>query len=777
MKGLKRFVVELHRRSVWQVLGIYLAGSWGVLQVVDYMTGFAGLPEWTPSFAFVLLLIGLPVTVGTAFIQEGMPGQAYEDEVDPNELEGMTPEEVHRNPRAHPLAKDSVFTWRNAILGGVGAGVLLICSVAAYLTMWALGIGPVGSLVAQGVLEERDPVILAEFENRTDDPTLAAAITDAFRVDLLESQVVTLLDAGSVKDVLGRMDRPLDTRLTGEVAREVAVREGIKAVVEGEVSLVGGGYLLAARIVRPDNGQALAGFRETASDDGELLPAIDRLSQQVREKAGESLRDIRTGEGLEAVTTSSLDALRKFAEANRADEEGDTDGAIALLNEAVALDSTFAMAHRKLAVLYSNRGGDYAAQVQAATAAYEHRARLTDRERYLAEAYYHYTVTDDDEAMAGAYRRVLDGHPHDPAALNNLSLYHLEREEWEEAVVLLLRAVDGPGRSRAAYNNLVLALYNSGRKAEAKAVLADWLVDYAPDFSTHRQRFHLEWGMGNLDAAEAAGREGLEALGDEPFSRINLRQRLGWLAETQGRLGEARSHHMERRSLAERIGAPRTAFFGALDVAGLDIRMGGDTARVLRRLEARLDSEFQDIDPLNRPYDVMGFVWAVLGGDAGRARHWWAAADSVRTEEMKGEAWETEQLLHRALLDLVEGRYAAAVEGLEEHARRSDCTDCNLRWRARALMGAGRSEEAIGLYERWLARDEFDFLPNRGRWLVDVAPRLARAYEEAGRLEDARDAWMLLADQWADGDEAAQRYVRRARAEIRRLEGLMGGTG
>ena len=56
----RKVLREIHRRSLWQVLGIYLAGSWGVLQAVDFMTGFAGLPEWTPSFAFVLLLIGLP---------------------------------------------------------------------------------------------------------------------------------------------------------------------------------------------------------------------------------------------------------------------------------------------------------------------------------------------------------------------------------------------------------------------------------------------------------------------------------------------------------------------------------------------------------------------------------------------------------------------------------------------------------------------------------------------------------------------------------------------
>jgi hypothetical protein len=55
--------------------------------------------------------------------------------------------------------------------------------------MWALGLGPVGSLLAQGVLDEGDGVLLSDFDNRTDDAALGVAVTDAFRVDFSESRV------------------------------------------------------------------------------------------------------------------------------------------------------------------------------------------------------------------------------------------------------------------------------------------------------------------------------------------------------------------------------------------------------------------------------------------------------------------------------------------------------------------------------------------------------------------------------------------------------------
>ena len=47
---LKRFIGEIHRRSLWQVLGIYLVASWAVLQVVDTLEGMVTLPEWFAGY-------------------------------------------------------------------------------------------------------------------------------------------------------------------------------------------------------------------------------------------------------------------------------------------------------------------------------------------------------------------------------------------------------------------------------------------------------------------------------------------------------------------------------------------------------------------------------------------------------------------------------------------------------------------------------------------------------------------------------------------------------
>jgi tetratricopeptide (TPR) repeat protein len=771
MHFLRKIVREIHRRSLWQVVGIYLAGSWGVLQVVDYMTGFAGLPEWTPSMAFVLLLIGLPITVATAFIQQGVPGLTDDpnEVIDPNELEGLTPDEVHRNPDAHPLANSGMFTWRNAILGGVGATVLLLGSVSAYLVMWTFGIGPVGSLVAQGVLDERDPIILADFENRTSDEALGAIVTDALRVDLLESQVVTLIDGRLVDEVLQRMGRPTDEPVTADVAREVAVREGIKAVVEGEVSSVGSGYLLAARVVVPSDGTTLAAFRETADGEDDLLNAIDRISQSLRQKAGESLRTIRAGEPLEAVTTSSLDALRLFAMANQAEEDGDFARTIGLLEEAVALDSTFAMAWRKLAVQHSNRGGDYNAVFEAASAAFRHRDRLTERERYLAEAYY-YRVTQDDEATAQAYRRVLDSHPHDPAALNNLGLYYGRREQWAEAGAYYQRAIDGPGRSRSAYNNLVIALYNVGDKDGAMLVMDQWAERYAFDFGQARHRFQVLWGMGDPEGAEAAALEGLEALPEDIFAQIDLRNGLAGMKKAQGRISEARTLYLEIRGVAEGQGLALQAFRANDAMAWLDIMEGQDTTAVFRRIERRFEEDLTDVPPLNLPYADVALNW-LLVRDADRAELWYARGLEVLPEQIRAStAFQEGMLLQQGALQWARADYAGQLETLQDLRRRQEnCEDCYQRLFAGAYAGLQQPDSAIVYLEALLADDHFDNVDDRENESADVLPQLARLYEEVGRTDEAQATWTRIADRWADADATLQPQVRQARAEAERL--------
>ena len=71
---MKNLFGEAHRRSLWQVLGIYLAASWVALQVVGEIADSLALPDWVQPLAIILMVIGFPIVLATAFIQKGIRG-------------------------------------------------------------------------------------------------------------------------------------------------------------------------------------------------------------------------------------------------------------------------------------------------------------------------------------------------------------------------------------------------------------------------------------------------------------------------------------------------------------------------------------------------------------------------------------------------------------------------------------------------------------------------------------------------------------------------------
>jgi len=113
------------RRTFLSVLGIYLAGSWVVLQVVDVLKQNLGLPPWTFSLALTLLIIGLPVAAATAWLQERARTGGDAARVGSDAWRSA--------PGKRTGGVPGWFTWRNALLGGLGAMALWGVVATAWL--------------------------------------------------------------------------------------------------------------------------------------------------------------------------------------------------------------------------------------------------------------------------------------------------------------------------------------------------------------------------------------------------------------------------------------------------------------------------------------------------------------------------------------------------------------------------------------------------------------------------------------------------------------------
>ncbi len=736
--------------SPLRTLGLLLSGAIAVLVAVYALALLLGLPDWVFQGAAALLLAGLLVAAGTVVMERRRHTARGTGSHHPSQETGV----------------QKLMTWSGFRRGGVLAFSGLTVATTAYMAMRLLGIGPVGTLIAAGTLAARDRIVVADFVNRTSDSTLGASIAEAFRIDLGQSRLVGVFDQTAVKDGLQRMGRAPGSALDPAVARELARREGAKAYVAGEVASVGSGYVLTARLLAAADGTELVALRESADDSGALLATIDRLSKKLREKIGDPLKSLRAAEPLEQVTTASLEALRLYTQAKREMDQGLYPAATLNLEEALKIDTGFAMAWRQLGVLRFNNSAPRSAIQEAATRAFQHHDRLPELERHLTDAYYYFSVTNDDQRAEQAYHAVLERRPDDITSLNNLSLVMMRRRRWAVAETLLTRGLVVDSTRSSLHVNLVEVLARLGKRDEAIAAneRMDRVASRAHDVAAG-YRMNLAAMAGAWDSAAFHARE-LERLatrgGSLPWS-INAQ---GALAVIQGRIGEG-LRQMARAERVELTDNPAAVVQYAVLRADLDAEYGAGPRVAVRNLErALLAHPLQEIAVADRPYLLLANFFSYRGApdQARRMLEEYAANDSAARLQTRGNQ------VARAWLLVAERKFPEALSLMRMAQDSSSCPQCSAYFLADAFDLAGQPDSAVVYWERAVAA------PADWERFWDDVTSLPRAYQRLGEVHEAKgnrakalDYYGRLMDLWRDADPSLQPRVQDIKERIARL--------
>src|SRR3989454_1549794 len=731
-----------------RVATLFGFAAFGVLALAHLLVRLLGLPDWAFAGAVALAAAALPFMLWTGAIERRRA------------LAGGT------GRAAVPAGVQRWLTWRRALLSAASGFGLLGLVTATHAAMRQLGIGPVGTLVASGVLAQRDRLVLADFENRTTDSTLGPSLTEALRVDLAQSGVIRLLDAAAVGQALGRMGRPPGTPLDLALARELAQRAGAKAVVHGQIDPLGRGYVVSAELVSAADGTALVSLRETAQDDGAIIAAVDRLSGKLRERIGESLRTIRSSDPLEQVTTRSLEALRKYSQGVRASDAADMARAATLLEEAIALDTTFAMAYRKLAVVLSNSGGAQSRITAAATQAFRHRDRLTPFERDLAEAYYYTRVEYDPAKTEAAYRAALDQQPENGVALNNLSLLFNSLRRFPEAESLAVLGIAVAPTQWVLYVNATQAQIGQGKYADAARTVV-LMGQRAPGHPMRPfLRAILASAQRQYDSAEVETRALAQTTRD-PTWQAGAAGSLAALNLVRGKLTVAEAQLRRTMAVDEQRGVPGKYLEDAIVLAVIDVHYRNAPDAALREVEEALRHHpLASIPAEDRPY--LGLAW--LYADAGRpdrARQLLAEYEAaVPAGVRRGQPFR-----HGAAAQIAfaEGRIQDAIRDYRAWYDQDGCSVCGLFLLARAYERAGERDSALAVYERAVTTPGYTRAFEEDATLGPTYRRLGELYEERGQLDRARDYYGRFVDLWKDADPELQPLVRDVKQRVERL--------
>ena len=224
------------------------------------------------------------------------------------------------------------------------AAIVAVLGGAAAFWVW----GPFSEPAL--AFNERDWILISDFENLTGDSVFDGPLRVALEVGVAQSRYVNVLPPQRLQSALQRMKRTTTERLDETLASEVAVREGAKAVLACSITQVGEVYALTARLIDPQSRAAVLTESVQARGKENILGALDELATRVRRELGESLSTIsQTAVALPKATTASLEALKLYADSMR---EKDDAASNTLLRQALTVDPDFAMAHAEMGRRY-----------------------------------------------------------------------------------------------------------------------------------------------------------------------------------------------------------------------------------------------------------------------------------------------------------------------------------------------------------------------------------------------------------------------------------------
>ncbi len=639
--------------------------------------------------------------------------------------------------------------------------VLVPAAVVVIAVLVAIGLylrsRPGTSDAKTTTLTEKDTVVLADFDNKTGDTVFDDALKQALAVQLGQSPFLNILSERRVEETLRLMGRPTTERITSDVARELCIRTGSKAIVLGSISNLGGQYVIGLNTVGCSSGDTLATEQEQATTKQDVLKALGTAASALRAKLGESLATVQKFDVPVEATTPSLEALKAYSMGvTTGRTKGDAE-AIPFMKRAVELDPNFAMAYVGLGVHYSNLGQASLA-AENARKAYDLRDRVSDREKYRISAFYYQYVTGEVEKATEAYEIWAKTYPRDLVPHTNLGYMYSSLGQYEKAAAETEQS-QRLEPTLTGYGNLAGIYMNLGRLDDAKALLqqaqankldglvlrADWYgLAFLRDDAAEMER-QVAWAAGRPAEEDAM---------------------LSTQSDTEayyGRLTRARDLSRRAVDAAVRNDSKETAALWQANAALRESEFG-NTAAAKQRVDAALA-----LAP-GRDVKVLAAMTLARTGDAARAK-------AIVEQLEKSEATNTMLKIYwlptiKAAIELNGGNASQAQIDLEAAAPYDQGGPPPISGlypvyvRGQAYLAAHNDAAAAGEFQK--------ILDHRG--IVLNLPlgalahlQLGRAYALSGNTAKARSAYHDFFNVWKDADPDIA-ILKEAKTEYAKLQ-------
>ncbi|PWT84851.1 MAG: hypothetical protein C5B58_04025 [Acidobacteria bacterium] len=662
---------------------------------------------------------------------ETVPGRGYRFI---GKVESPTPAPPSPPPPPSPHPPD----WRRPV--AVSLVMILVAGVAYWMVRRLI-------LSAPPILSERGWVLIIDFDNHGNDPIPEGVVRVGLTAALEQSHYVNVFSRTQVQEILSRMQKSSATQIDENLGREICLRSNLPSLLlTGSIVNRGEGFEITVQALDPARKETPPLFTEDEKifRKEEFFDRVDGLVKRVRKDLGESIKRIKANSRpLATVTTPDFQALQLYSQAIDAEDRGNVNEALSLLQSALARDPEFAMAHHLIADLYETMGNRDEKRKHLKRA-YELRARLTPRESYFVEASYH-LANEEPERAVDVLTALVALYPMDAEARVELASAYYEVGRLSDSIEQLKEILNIDPDSVPTYGTLVpwlarnnkpeeaLQAYRTARKRGLNIPGSEWGLGMAL------------WNQGKIDEAQAKFRA-LHASGIEPYATIG---RI-YLARTliyQGKLAQA-SAHLQTGIIQDRTNDNREAELLERYLFATVALMQGNNAQARSQLQLTLSRgdastldarylqwagelylEMGDIPSARQIYGILENLFARLPSPAIRAHHYILAGEIDLSQSRNTDA---EQHFLASL-----GPYPAlSHQGLAKaYEAQQDWENAATAWKA--------------------------FLDSRGEVFQDYCPAdwvlahlsLARVERHLNKVEESRDEYRKLLGIWGDSDQ------------------------
>jgi DNA-binding SARP family transcriptional activator/Tfp pilus assembly protein PilF len=644
------------------------------------------------------------------------------------------------------------------------------------------------------------------------------AVEGSTEVQYLGSGLVDLLTtnlegAGEIRSVdpqalLARLSSSDPAVRTPAKAERVALRFGAGRYVLGNVVESRGSLHLRAALYDREHGGEPVARAAVEGPVSELFGMVDRLTAQLLAGGPGAPRERLAR--VAATTTGSLEALKSYLVGERELRAGRYVPAMDAFQRAVALDSSFALAHYRLSIAAEWSAQDSVAR-RAAESAARFDERLSEHDRLLVTALSATRRGGHDEAER-LYRKVVDDYPDDVEAWFQLGqlLFHtnpLRGRSSVEARAAFERVLALDPEDEEALVHLARIAFIEGHRDEVDSLVKRVLA-LGPSPEVLELRAFRAFALGDREAHKRVTRELIERPPEvPPVSALQVAVYLDDLEGTRrfaGMLGAGTySDGVSglRHRLLARVAAARGRWLEAqaqLDSAG---RFDPTSTLELRSLLAVLPflevprpdllairSELETWRPESAPPEEaahsaahvglhpamrryrLGLISAQLGDTADASRQARALEQAAgSSDSLRAEALRTFAHSVRARVAMAGGRPDRALAHLDsarwemvEPIFESEALD--RYYRAELLHALGRDAEALEWYRTIAQRATYELV-----YMAPSSRRQGEIYGRLGRREEAVEAYRTVERFWRDADPP----LRAIAAEARRLVGGM----